>query len=43
MPKQYDSQSDDLYLKARSLVDFISGMTDVYAVDLFKQIKGYEL
>lgn len=43
MPLQYHPQSSDPYLKARAVVDFVSGMTDVYAVDLFKQIKGVEL
>ncbi len=43
MPGQYHPQQDLPYLKARAVVDFISGMTDVYAVDLFKQIRGVEL
>jgi dGTPase len=43
MPVQYHTDLTDTYLKARAIVDFISGMTDVYAVDLFKQIKGVEL
>jgi dGTPase len=43
MPLQYHSASSSDYEKARSVVDFISAMTDVYAVDLFKQIKGLEL
>jgi dGTPase len=43
MPLQYHTELTNDYLKARAVVDFISGMTDVYAVDLFKQIKGVEL
>ncbi len=43
MPLQYHPHNSDKYLNARAVVDFISGMTDVYAVDLFKQIKGIEL
>jgi len=43
MPTQYTVNTSDPYFKARSVVDFISGMTDIYAVDLFKQIKGVEL
>lgn len=43
MPLQYQSQTSDNYKKARSVVDFISGMTDVFAVDLYKQIKGLQL
>ncbi|MGE4287131.1 MAG: deoxyguanosinetriphosphate triphosphohydrolase [Salinivirgaceae bacterium] len=40
MPVQYheDHQSD--YAKTRSVLDFISGMTDLYALDLYKLIKG---
>ncbi|TVQ16927.1 MAG: deoxyguanosinetriphosphate triphosphohydrolase [Bacteroidetes bacterium] len=43
MPLQYHPEQPDPYLKARAVVDFVSGMTDVFAVDLFKQIKGVEL
>lgn len=43
MPLQYHPSQSDPYLKARAVVDFVSGMTDVYAVDLYKQIKGVEL
>ena len=43
MPLQYQSQTTDDYKKARSVVDFVSGMTDVYAVDLYKQIRGLQL
>ena len=43
MPQQYQPQNDDPYLKARAVTDFVSGMTDIYAVDLYKQIRGLEL
>jgi dGTPase len=43
MPLQYQTQNTNKYQKARAVVDFISGMTDVYAVDLYKQIQGIEL
>ncbi|MFN3555361.1 MAG: deoxyguanosinetriphosphate triphosphohydrolase [Bacteroidales bacterium] len=43
MPLQYHVSDPHPYVKARSVVDFVSGMTDVYAVDLFKQIKGLQL
>lgn len=43
IPLQYRYNGDDVYEQVRSVVDFVSGMTDVYAVDLFKQIKGLEL
>jgi dGTPase len=31
------------YEKVQSVVDFVSGMTDLYAVDLFRHIKGISL
>jgi dGTPase len=40
MPSQYQYNGDDPYLKIRSVLDFISGMTDLYALDLYKLIKG---
>lgn len=43
MPEQFHPVIDSDYLKARSVVDFVSGMTDVYAVDLYKQIRGERL
>jgi len=43
MPLQYKLQNPDEYVKARSVIDFVSGMTDVYAVDLYKQIRGMQL
>lgn len=43
MPLQYKLQTPDNYVKARSVIDFVSGMTDVYAVDLYKQIRGLQL
>ena len=43
MPGQYHIQEKHPYLLARSVTDFVSGMTDVYAVDMYKQIKGLEL
>jgi dGTPase len=33
-------QPDDLYHDTQSVVDFIAGMTDLYAVDLYRKITG---
>lgn len=33
----------DNYLKILKVTDYISGMTDSYAVSLFRQIKGISL
>ncbi len=43
LPEQYRPQSDILYHKIQSAVDFISGMTDVFALDLYRKIKGISL
>lgn len=37
---QYDVQTEDVYERIMSVLDFISGMTDVYALDLFRKING---
>ena len=43
LPSQFDVEEYSFYKKAMSVVDFISGMTDLYAVDLYKDIKGINL
>lgn len=40
MPQQFHAQRDDAYTKIRSVLDFVSGMTDLYAVELYRKIKG---
>lgn len=40
IPKQYYTNSKDTYEKIRCVLDFVSGMTDIYAVDLYRKIKG---
>ena len=40
MPKQFHTELDDCYAKIRSVLDFVSGMTDLYAVELYRKIKG---
>ena len=43
LPPQFVYAGDDTYLKVQSVIDFISGMTDLYAVDLYRKIKGIAL
>lgn len=43
LPGQYQPQSNSTYHKIQSAVDFISGMTDVFALDLYRKIKGISL
>lgn len=40
---QYDINSSTLYGKIQAVLDYISGMTDVYALDLYRKIKGNSL
>ncbi len=40
LPMQYQGEYKDEYSKLRAIIDFISAMTDLYAMDLYKLIKG---
>lgn len=40
IPEQYKVTTNTTYEKCRVILDFISGMTDLYAMDLYKLIKG---
>jgi dGTPase len=42
MPEQFKPLQDDLYSKVQSVLDFISNMTDLYAVQLYKDLRGIE-
>lgn len=42
-PQQYDIHAPDLYGRLQSVLDHISGMTDVYALDLFRKLNGQTL
>ena len=42
MPEQFKPYRDDLYSKVQSVLDFISNMTDLYAVQLYKDLRGIE-
>ena len=41
IPLQYQVSDKNIYSKLQSVLDFISGMTDLYALKLYKDIKGY--
>ncbi len=43
MPEQYDSHAPTTYGKIQCVLDYISGMTDVYALDLYRKITGMSL
>lgn len=40
IPEQYEIYSPTTYGKVQAILDYISGMTDVYALDLYKKITG---
>ena len=41
--KQYEVQADDPYTRILAVLDYIAGMTDVFALDLFRKINGQSL
>ena len=43
MPEQYTPATETLYGKIQSVIDFVSGMTDLYALELYRKIKGISL
>ncbi|HEY4785437.1 MAG TPA: deoxyguanosinetriphosphate triphosphohydrolase [Bacteroidales bacterium] len=40
IPSQFAPSNEMPYYKIQSVLDFVSGMTDLYAVELFRKIKG---
>lgn len=43
IPDQYDTNVPTTYGKIQCVLDYISGMTDVYALDLYRKITGMSL
>lgn len=43
IPEQYETDSESLYTRILAILDFVSGMTDVYALDLYRKITGMSL
>lgn len=43
IPEQYNTDSPTAYGKVQSVLDFVSGMTDIYALDLYQKIHGMSL
>lgn len=43
IPEQYEKDAPSLYQRILSILDFVSGMTDVYALDLYRKITGMSL
>jgi len=43
MPQQFVPAANDTYSQIQSVVDFVTGMTDVYALDFYRNITGIGL
>ncbi|MEY2701812.1 MAG: hypothetical protein RLY43_445, partial [Bacteroidota bacterium] len=44
MPKSHRfDEEDSAYIKVMSVIDYISGMTDLYALKLYRNIRGIEM
>lgn len=43
VPQQYETSSPDLFTRVQGVLDHISGMTDVYALDLYRKLNGMSL
>ena len=41
--EQYAIKAPTLYGKVQAVLDYLSGMTDVYALDLYRKINGNSL
>ena len=42
IPEQFKTEKDDLYSQLQVVLDYISNMTDLYAVQLYKDLRGIE-
>lgn len=42
-PDQYDVQAPTLYGRLQAVLDHVSAMTDVYALDLYRKLNGIQL
>lgn len=43
VPGQYETRDENIYKRIQAVIDYISGMTDVYALDLYRKINGMSL
>lgn len=43
MSEQYDIHNSSLDTRVQAVIDYISGMTDVYALDIYQKIQGMSL
>ncbi|MDE6006449.1 MAG: deoxyguanosinetriphosphate triphosphohydrolase [Muribaculaceae bacterium] len=43
IPQQYDVRSSSFFDRIQAVLDHVSGMTDVYALDLYRKLNGHTL
>ena len=43
LPSQFHGREESAYVRVLSVIDFISGMTDSYAMELYKNLRGISL
>ena len=43
VPEQFETEGKTPYGKIQSVLDYVSGMTDIYALDLYRKITGMSL
>jgi len=43
LPRQFVYETGTDYQKVLGIIDFVSGMTDNYATDLYRKIKGIDI
>ena len=43
VPEQYEMEVDSPYGKIQAVLDYVSSMTDIYALDLYQKITGMSL
>lgn len=43
VPAQYSLRADDFFTRLQGVLDHVSGMTDVYALNLYRQLNGLTL
>lgn len=43
LPHEYKSHDDDYYIRYQKIANYVAGMTDSYALNLFQKVKGIKL
>lgn len=43
VPEQYEVDSEELFVRVQAVIDHISAMTDVYALNLYRKLNGMSL